>query len=143
MPMITVRYTVPHPGADLRPPVSALAARLAFEQLGKDYALTTVLAEPAESSAWFTGGTPLVEAGLSAFWLEITVTAGTNTKAETTSFVKEAFSGMNDLLGPLAEHSYVRVHAADGDSYGYGGRTQSGRWAEANPDGAQDCRGPT
>ena len=133
MPMIIVRYAVPDPGTDLRRSIFALAARLAVERLGKDRRLVTVLAEPAEATAWFTGGAPLIGAGLSAFWLEITVTAGSNTKAETTSFVQGVFAGMGELLGPLAEQSYVRVHAADGDGYGYGGRTQNGRWAAANP----------
>jgi len=40
---------------------------------------------------------------------------------------------MAALLGPLHEESYVLVHAVDGDTYGYGGRTQNGRWAAANP----------
>jgi 4-oxalocrotonate tautomerase len=61
------------------------------------------------------------------------VAAGTNTKTETTRFVHEAFAEMQRLLGPLHEESYVLVHAADGDAYGYGGRTQNGRWAAANP----------
>jgi 4-oxalocrotonate tautomerase len=40
---------------------------------------------------------------------------------------------MEKLLGPLHEESYVFVHAVDGDAYGYGGRTQNGRWAAAHP----------
>ena len=58
---------------------------------------------------------------------------GTNTKEETTAFVKAAYEGMEALLGKLHEECYVLVHAADGDAYGYGGRTQNGRWAAAHP----------
>jgi 4-oxalocrotonate tautomerase len=54
-------------------------------------------------------------------------------KADTTAFVRAVFDGMSALLGPIHEESYVLVHAVDGDAYGYGGRTQNGRWAAANP----------
>jgi DNA replication protein DnaC len=43
-------------------------------------------------------------AGLSAFWLDIKITAGTNTKAEMAAFVKAVFEGLTSLLGPLHIH---------------------------------------
>jgi len=52
---------------------------------------------------------------------------------ETTRFGREAFAGMERLIGPLHEESYVLMHAVDGDAYGYGGRTQNGRLAVAHP----------
>ena len=133
MPMITVRYVTPRPQPDLRPKIAALAARLAAETLGTDPAVTAVLVEPADPEGWFIAGRRPSEAGLAAVWLDIKITAGTNTKGETTEFVKAAFAGMQDLLGRLHEESYVLVHAVEGDSYGYGGRTQNGRWAAAHP----------
>ena len=131
MPMITVRYVTPQGGPELRSEVAALASRLAAERLGKDPSVTAVLAEPAEPSSWFVAGQLPTEAGLSAFWLDIKITAGTNLKTDTTAFVVGAFEGMARLLGPLHEESYVLVHAVDGDAYGYGGRTQNDRWAAA------------
>ncbi|MGH8199243.1 MAG: hypothetical protein ACREVO_02570 [Steroidobacteraceae bacterium] len=89
--------------------------------------------EAADSDGWFIAGKRPTEAGLAAFWLDIKITAGTNSKSETTRFVRVAFDGMRERLGPLHEESYVLVHAADGDAYGYGGRTQNGRWAAAHP----------
>lgn len=71
--------------------------------------------------------------GLLALWLDIKITQGTNTKAETTAFVKAAFAGMEAILGKLHRECYVFVHAVDGDAYGYGGRTQNGRWAASHP----------
>ncbi len=133
MPMITLRYVTPTPRPDLREPIAELAARLAAEALGKARSLTAVIVEPIDPAAWFIAGQRPVDAGLSAFWLTITVTAGTNTKAETARFVREAFAGMESLFGPLHSESYVLVQAADGHAYGYGGRTQEARWAEANP----------
>lgn len=133
MPMITIRYVTPRPRLDLRGRIAALAAGLAAEHLGKDPGVTAVLAEEADPEGWFIAGRHPTEAGLSAFWLDIKITAGTNLKAETTAFVRAAFPAMEDLLGPLHAESYVLVSAVDGDAYGYGGRTQNGRWAETHP----------
>jgi len=131
--MITVRYVTPKATPELRPRIAALAARLSAEYLGKDPAVTAVLVEPADPESWFIAGKRPTEAGLAAFWLDIKITAGTNVKSDTTRFVQAVFEGMRELLGPVHEESYALVHAVDGDAYGYGGRTQNGRWAAAHP----------
>jgi 4-oxalocrotonate tautomerase len=133
MPMITVRYVTPSPRPELRSRIAAAAAQLSAEKLGKDPNVTAVLVEAADPEGWFIAGQKPAGAGLSAFWLDIKITSGTNTKDETTNFVASAFQTMSEILGPLHEESYVLVHAADGDAYGYGGRTQNGRWAVAHP----------
>lgn len=133
MPMITVRYVTPSPRPDLRREIARAASRLAAEKLGKDPAVTAVLVEEADPEGWFIAGEQPARAGLSAFWLDIKITAGSNVKAETAAFVAATHEAMKGLLGPLHEESYVLVHAVDGDAYGYGGRTQNGRWAETHP----------
>lgn len=133
MPMIIVRYVTPTPRPDLRAQIAALASRLGSEKLGKDPAVTAMLIEEADPKGWFIGAKNPTDDGLSAFWMDFKITAGTNTKDETAAFVKAAFEGMEALLGRLHEECYVLVHAADGDAYGYGGRTQNGRWAASHP----------
>lgn len=133
MPMIIVRYVTPTPRLELRPRIAELAARLGSEKLGKDRGVTALLIEEADPKAWFIGDKNPTDDGLSAFWMDFKITVGTNTRDETTAFVKAAFEGMEALLGRLHEECYVLVHAADGDAYGYGGRTQNGRWAVAHP----------
>jgi 4-oxalocrotonate tautomerase len=133
MPMIMIRYVTPSPRPDLRGRIAKEAARLSAEKLGKDPNVTAVLVEAADPHGWFVAGQKPTEAGLCAFWLDIKLTAGTNTKAETASFVAAAFDAMSAVLGPVHDESYVLVHAVDGDAYGYGGRTQNGRWAAAHP----------
>jgi 4-oxalocrotonate tautomerase len=133
MPMITIRYVTPEPRPELRARIAELAARLGSEKLGKDPSVTAVLVEPAAPESWFVGGRHPTEADLSAFWWDIKITAGTNVKSETTAYVAAVFENMRALLGPLHEECYVLVHAADGDAYGYGGRTQNGRWSAAHP----------
>jgi 4-oxalocrotonate tautomerase len=131
MPMITLRYVTPRPRPDLRAQLAAVASALAAETLGKQPAVTAVLVEEADPEAWFIAGENPAKLGLAAFWLDVKVTAGTNTRAETTAFVNAAFDRISTLLGPLHEESYVLVHAVDGHAYGYGGRTQEGRLAIA------------
>ena len=133
MPMIAVRYVTPEPRPELRGEVAELARSLGADVLGKDPNLTAVLVEEADPDGWFIAGERPARAGKAAFWLDIKITEGTNNKAETTAFVHETFAGMERLIGPLHPECYVFVHAADGDAYGYGGRTQNGRWAEAHP----------
>ena len=133
MPMIIVRYVTAQDRSGLRDDIAALASKLGAERLGKDQGVTAVLVEPAEPAGWYIAGKHPTEAELSAFWLDIKITAGTNVKGETAAFVSAAFEGMRKLLGPLHEESYVFVHAVDGDAYGYGGRTQNGRWAAMHP----------
>src|SRR4051794_33080317 len=98
MPMINVRYVTPVGRPGLRADIAALAARLGAEQLGKDPGVTVVLVEPADPDSWFVAGSRPTESGLSAFWIDIKITAGTNTKDETADFVRAAFMGMAELL---------------------------------------------
>ena len=133
MPMISVRYVTPRPRPELRAAIAELAARLGAEKLGKKPEVTAMLIEEADPQGWFIGAKHPTDDGLSAFWMDFKMTIGTNTKEETTAFVKAAFEGMEAILGKCHEECYVLVHAADGDAYGYGGRTQNGRWAEAHP----------
>ncbi len=128
MPMIFVRYVAAGSKDGLVERVADFVAKASSGFLGKDPEVTAVLVEPAAPQNWFIARKRPAEVGLSAFWLDIKITAGTNVKAETTAFVREIFAGMGELLGPLHEESYVLVHAADGDAYGYGGRTQNARW---------------
>ena len=133
MPMIAIRHVTPQRKPERRRAVAELASRLAAEHLKEDPSVTAILVEPADPDSWFVAGSHPTDDGLSAFWLDIKITAGTNTKAETAAFLRHAFEGIGGLLGPLHPESYVLVHAVDGDAYGYGGRTQNARWAEANP----------
>lgn len=132
MPMITVRYVTPTPRPELRARIAGLARRLGAETLGRSAQVTAVLVEEADPLGWFIGEDHPTDAGLSAFWMDFKMTAGTSTKAETTAFVRAALDGMAALLGTLHEACSVLVHAGDGDTSGYGGRTQNGRWTAAH-----------
>jgi 4-oxalocrotonate tautomerase len=77
---------------------------------------------------WFCAGHSLAQSGLAAFWLEIRITEGTNTKDEKAAFIAAVFKRMGELLGPLHENSYVYAHDARADGYGFGGVTSERRY---------------
>lgn len=129
MPMIKVRYTKSHDGRNLKHEVAALLSRLTAEILHKDPEVTAVLVEDAEPSDWIVAGSSAAEQKIGSFYVEVSITEQTNTKDETTEWVRRVYDEMKAVVGPVHEASYVLVHAVDGDAYGYGGLTQNLRWA--------------
>jgi len=128
MPMITVRYATRRQGPDLKQQIAQAASELAATLLHKDPRVTAVLVEAADAADWFVGGRSLAEQKLASFWLDIRITDGTNSKDEKAGFVAAAFARMGELLGPLHTESYVHVHDARADGYGFGGLTQERRY---------------
>jgi 4-oxalocrotonate tautomerase len=128
MPMITVTYATKRSEAGLKAGLAQAASDLAAQILHKDPKVTAVLVQAADPGDWFCAGRSLAQSGLAGFWLEIRITEGTNTKDEKAAFVAAVFKRMGELLGPLHEESYVHVHDARADAYGFGGVTQERRY---------------
>jgi len=137
MPMITIRYATPRGRSVRKADIVATVARLEQSLLHKDPKVTAMLIEEAAPEDWFIAGRSLADTGKSAFWLDIRVTDGTNTKDEKSAFVAAAFETFGKLLGPLEEECYVHVDDVRGDAYGYGGLTQERRYIAGKA-----CRAP-
>lgn len=131
MPFIHVRYSTPV-DRDLRQLLAALVTETTAKVLGKNAELTSVAVEQVPGASWFIAGRSLAEHRKATFFLEVRVTRGTNVKEEKAAYLREIFRGMEALLGPLHPESYVHVHEADGDAYGYGGLSQDARWVRAS-----------
>lgn len=129
MPMIKVRYTRPENGQDKKLEIAALLSRLTAEILHKDPGVTSVLVESADPANWIVAGSSVADQRVATFYVEVSITEHTNIKDETTEWVRRVYDGMNALVGPAHDASYVLAHAVDGDAYGYGGQTQNLRWA--------------
>ncbi len=130
MPLITVTVSTPHKKVLDKAAIAAEVSRLSASVLHKDPKVTAVVVSRVPPDDWFAGGQSLSDAWLASFWLDIHVTAGTNTKDEKAAFIAAAFQSMEKLLGPLHEESYAHVHEVSGDAYGYGGLTQERRYIE-------------
>ncbi len=116
----------------LAPRVADAAAELTASLLGKDRALTAVVVEFIEPAHWFIAGQALrADRPRSYHWYS-SITDETNTKAEKARYIAAVHAAMGELLGEVAEHSYVHVHVADlrASAYGYGGRTQEARYRQ-------------
>lgn len=129
MPMITVDLAAePDPGLADR--VQESVTRLTAEILGKDPGVTAVAVRFVPRRFWFVAGRSTESLGQAAFFLDVRVTDGTNTKDEKAAYVARAFAALAELLGGAHLESYVHVDDARADGYGYGGRTQERRYVE-------------
>ena len=131
MPFIHVRYSTPGE-QDLRQPIAALLTETTARVLRKKSEVTAVVVEQVPSTDWFIGSRSLADQRKATFFVEVRVTRGTNVKEEKAAYLREVFRGLESLLGPVHPESYVHVHEAEGDAYGYGGVSQEARWVRAN-----------
>jgi 4-oxalocrotonate tautomerase len=131
MPFIHVRYSTPV-DRDLRQAIAAFVTETTAKVLRKKAEVTAVALERVSPEAWFIAGRSLAEHRKATFFVEVRVSAGTNLKEEKAAYLREIHRGMEALLGPVHPESYVHVHEATGDAYGYGGVSQEARWVRAN-----------
>lgn len=128
MPMISIQYSTPRPRAELPRAIAEAVRGLSNQILHKDANVTAIVVEEIDATKWFIADKSLAEHGLAAFWIDVRITDGTNTREEKAGFIAEAFAAVNELIGPLHSESYVHVDDARGDAYGYGGLTQNDRY---------------
>lgn len=133
MPMIAVQFSTPAPRAGLTATLARAVNELSARILHKNPAITAVVLEEIEPSRWFIGNRSLAQHSLAAFWLDIRIAEGTNTREEKAAFVAAAFEKMQELIGALHPESYVHVNEVRGDAYGYGGLTQNARYFAEKP----------
>ena len=99
--------------------------------LRKHADVTAAAVSFADPAHWFAGGSSLEELGLASFWLDVKVTAGTNTREEKAAFLADTTAFLRGVLGPLHEGSYILVHEVPSDAWGYAGLSQGRRAADA------------
>lgn len=95
--------------------------------LGKRPQVTAVLIDDIPAARWHIGGQ---DVSAPTAFLEISITAGTNTIAEKQAFIAAAFDELQKQLGhgkALEPASYVIVRELPATDWGYGGQTQAAR----------------
>ena len=124
MPTLQLKMTPATPRtvqAALAEELTTLTATL----LDKRREVTALMVEALPATDWYLGGRA---ASAPTAWLEISITAGTNTAAQKEAFIDAAYEALRRHLGAaLAEASYVIVRELPAGDWGYGGRTQRAR----------------
>jgi len=129
MPTLQLKLTPAGPApaqAALMAELAADLTQLTAAVLGKRPEVTAVMVEALSPAQWFIGGLSVAQA---TAWLEIRITAGTNTATEKADFIAQAHALLQRHLGPLAPASYVIVQELPASDWGYGGQTQAARQA--------------
>jgi 4-oxalocrotonate tautomerase len=128
MPTLQLKVSRPENPECYRALAAALTRLTAFH-LGKRPEVTAVMIDEVPAARWQVGGSEVP--GPTAF-LEISITAGTNTAQEKAAFIAVAFAELQNQLGagqPLEPASYVIVRELPASDWGYGGVTQLARRA--------------
>ena len=111
--------------------IAASAVELTHRLLHKDPALTAVVVDFIPAQRWFIAGRPLGDGQPRSFHWMVSITDETNTKREKAEYLKAVHQAMDELLGGVAEHSYVHVADLRASAYGFGGLTQEHRYQHA------------
>ncbi len=138
MPFLDIRLSAPC----LPEKVAQIAARMidiTVEVLGKRREVTAAVVQCVAPGHWTVGGESLNVSGSGSFFLEVNVTAGTNTPAQKAAFVAAAFAAAEAILGRIDAASYVIVREVAADAWGYQGLIQAQRamQAAASPGGSK------
>jgi 4-oxalocrotonate tautomerase len=124
MPTLQLKISPPQ-SPDLYPLLAAELTAITAEHLGKRPGVTAVMIEALPSACWYVGAAAVQRA---TAWLEISITAGTNTQAQKAAFIEAAFAVLQRQLGGVMEPaSYVIVRELPATDWGYGGQTQQAR----------------
>jgi 4-oxalocrotonate tautomerase len=129
MPMISVEIAG-EPDVALAERVQETVTQLTAEILHKDPRVAAVAVQFTPRRFWFIAGKSTQELSTSAFFVDVRVSDGTNTKDEKAEYVARTYAALAALLGGAHLESYVHVDDARADAYGYGGLTQERRYIE-------------
>ena len=129
MPTLTLKIA-PLQNPERYQALAAALTRITADTLGKRPEVTAVIIEDFPAARWAIGGQPVREP---TAYLEISITAGTNSAEQKTAFIATAHAELVRQLASgskLAEASYVIVRELPAGDWGYDGRTQRSRQLE-------------
>lgn len=127
MPFINITYSGSKLTEEQREGLFKETTRLMNEVMHKKDELTSLRIDNYEAGDWAIGSKRMSMSLSSAVYMDIKVTQGTNTAEEKSEMIRESTLMLKEIIGPIAEASYVVVHEVAGDSWGYNGLTQLAR----------------
>lgn len=126
MPILNLTMAA-QPDVQLTERAAALLMRHTEAILHKAPALTAIAIQYVPPQQWFVAGQTLAAQRKASFFLDIKVSDETNTAQQKAAYIDAVYRGMEDLLGPLHEVSYVHIDDARPAAWGWGGVTQQVR----------------
>ena len=126
MPIIQIKVAASK-SRDTTRRISEHLLEVTSKVLNKKPEVIAITVEYVDPEDWIIAGKPLSESRLASFYFDIRITDETNTKAEKAQYIREAFHGLERILGPLHPESYIHVHDVRAAAYGFGGKTQEYR----------------
>lgn len=127
MPLVRIHVAGSTPSPAQVAALQQRATALMAGVLGKRADLTVVAVEHHGAASWSVGGAAPAGGGRPLAQLDALVTAGTNSEAEKSAFIRAAHALLAEVLGPLASPVYVALRELPGTDWGYDGLTQAAR----------------
>jgi 4-oxalocrotonate tautomerase len=127
MPILNVSVSG-QPDAALSTSIAGILSDATKVHLHKDPTVTVVIVNYIAPDSWIVDGKSLASQGLKSFWLDIKITAGTNTKSEMANYIAAVFEALRSSLGALHDTSYIVVHEVAAAAWGFAGATQEYRF---------------
>ncbi len=97
--------------------------------MGKRREVTVVHIQESEPQQWSTNACQLTADEPISAYVEVKVTAGTNTPQEKAEMIFQTVRMLQDVVGTIQEACYVVIDDIAADSWGYDGKTQAARAA--------------
>ena len=130
MPFIHVQVSG-SPDDALAERIADAATQLTAKLLGKKPELSCAVVDFIPSRRWRVADKVLVDGQPRAYHWMVSITDETNTKQEKAAYLAAVHQSMGELLGGVAEHSYVHVADLRASAYGFAGLTQEYRYQHA------------
>lgn len=95
--------------------------------LRKKRSLVAVSIETIDPTKWFVAETVVAEQNSATAFVSARITQDTNTEEEKEEAIKAIFQLLSDVLGIMAEASYIVLESLPSTDWGYSGKTQGSR----------------
>lgn len=129
MPYITVRISKTVSASRAQQLAVGITA-IMTDILHKKRSLVAVSVESITAIHWFIATQSVEESQSTTAFVSALITEGTNSDAEKSQAIAAIFNLLTEVLGVMAEASYVVLECLPATNWGYSGKTQASRRRE-------------
>lgn len=128
MPYISIQLSKPASATETQALANGMT-EIMSGILRKKRELVAVSIDSIPAPQWFIGGQSLTEQGAVSAFVSARITEGTNTLEEKAQAIAAIHTLLSDVVGTLAEASYIVLECLPATDWGYSGKTQASRKA--------------